>query len=493
MRTMETLSALVSVCALFGCAAQSSTAPKEAASGGEDAGAGTAPTPAAGKAMVRIVHASTDAPNVDVYAKGSSTPIVGGIGYGQTSSWIEVDSGSVEVELRASPSTSTSPLLYTTGPLTIPDQSNVTAVAAGLVASSNSGDSFRVIPLVNGYGPAAPETARVRVLHAGADAPAVDLDLGNDNPAAPEVTALARFGDTGESGITLPAGQSIALGIDVGGARVTAFTTPSLSDGGDLLVIATGLLGSLARQSSGFALLLVGPNGNLGFVKQDPIVYALHASPDAPEVDAFVGEGKLIDGLSFGKLSAPIQVQPGAYPIDLFGHTPGSVRPAGEPVLSQSSGALAAGERYLAIATGFVAPPTGAKPLQLAVLREAFELGDARACLRAVHESPDAPAVDIGVVAGTSISPVLYAGLSFGDSSIEGGLEASPGQLPIGVATAGNDNRIVAQFRLTATAGQRAFVIAEGALSPPTGAQAFRLGVVDTVANPWAVTHVFPQ
>jgi hypothetical protein len=489
MKTTHILSALFSACMVAACGGPGNDSSANAPPGTNPG----APTPAAGKAMIRIVHASPDAPRIDVYAKGDAMPLVAGIGYGQTSAWVEVDSGTVEVELRASPSTSTSPLVYTTGPLTVADRADLTAVAAGLVGSSGADESFRVIPLVNAFDAAAPGTARVRVLHAGADAPTVGIDVGNDDPAAPEVTGLARFQDTGAAGVALPSGKSTALGIDVGGARVTAFTPPSLTDGADILVIATGLLGSLAREPSGFALLVVGPNGNLGFVRQDPIVYALHASPDAPEVDAFVGDQKLIDGLAFGKITAPIQVQPGAYSIDLFAHRDGQVRPAGTPVLSQSSGTLAAGQRYLVVATGFLAPPTGAQPLQLDAVREAFTLGDTSARLRAFHESPDAPAVDIGVVAGKSISPVLVGDLSFGESSPESGLAAPPGTLPIGVAAAGQDAAIVAHFAVTATSNQRAFVIAEGALAPAQGTQGFRLCVVDTVANPWTVAHLFPQ
>jgi hypothetical protein len=526
MRRIQPLGLLFSLCAIAGCTVGGSTpapgsrqtgpapagggpgsnaAPGNTPAPGNGSGSGSAtsadagsaggslPTPPAGKAMIRVVHASPDAPNVDVYAAGNSTPIVTGLGYGQTSAWIEVDSGTVGVELRASPSTATSPLVYATGPLTIADQADITAVAAGLAASANADDSLRVIPLINSFAATAPMTARVRVLHAGADAPTVDLDVGNQNPTAPAVTGLARFADTGASGVALPSGQALALGIDVAGARVTAFTTPELADGADILVVATGLLGSLARQSSGFSLLIVGPNGNLGFVQQDPLVYALHASPDAPEVDAFVGENKLIDGLSFGQLTAPMQVQPGTYQVDLFPHADGPTRPAGAPVLSQPVGSLAAGQRYLAVATGFLTPPAGAQPLQLGAIQENFTLGDTGARLRAIHESPDAPAVDIGIVALNSIAPVLFGGLAFGASSPDTGLAATPGQLPVGVAPAGMDNTIVSRFTIPATSGQRAFVIAEGALSPPPGDQAFRLGVIDTVTSPWTVKHVFPQ
>lgn len=95
-------------------------------------------------------------------------------------------------------------------------------------------------------------------MHAGADAPAVDLDVGNDDPTKPEVSGLARFTDTGAAGIALPAGQRLAIGVAKDSSRVTSFTTPKLPDGGQLLVIATGLLGGQANGA--FALLGIGPN-----------------------------------------------------------------------------------------------------------------------------------------------------------------------------------------------------------------------------------------
>ncbi len=443
--------------------------------------------------MIRIVHASADAPAVDAYAKGSTSPIVTGLAYGQTSSWIEVDSGTVEVELRASPSKSTDPLVYTTGALTLADQSDVTAVAAGLLASDDASNSFRVIPLANNFAAATPGTTRVRILHAGSDAPAVDLDVGNDDPANPEVKALARFSDTGEAGIALPSDTSLAIGIDVGGARVTQFTTPALADGKDLLVIATGLLADLPRQTSGFGLLVVGPNGNLGMISQDPTIYTLHASPDASAVDAYVGETKIIDDLAFGKLTAPIQVQPSTYSVDVFVHQAGTTRPASAPVFSASTGALAAGQRYLTVVTGFAAPKAGQKGLMIDAMREQFTLGSSSAALRADHASPDAPAVDIGVIAGTSLSPVVFGDLSFGGSSAEAGFIATPGTIPTGIATAGNDSSIALKFALPATASERAFVIADGALAPAAGQQAFRLAVVRTESTPWTVSHVFHE
>jgi len=452
------------------------------------------PKPSPGMAIVRVVHASADAPVVDVYVKGSDKPIVTGLTYGQTSGWLEVPPGSYEFELRGGPSKPTDPIAYKTAALTIPAGAKISAVAAGLLGSQDTDSAFRIVPVVEGFDAAGAGNARVRVLHAGSDAPSVDLDVGNDDPAKPEVAGLARFSDTGAAGVALPAGKALAIGIAAAGNRVTAFTTPKLPEGADLLVIATGLLGKLARERDGFALLAVGPNGSIGFIKQDPRVYALHGSPDTPRIDAFVGTSEIIDNLGFGELSGPLQVQPGTYTIDVFAHVAGAERPASAPALSASSGKLEAGERYLTVASGFLASAGSgaASSLRLLAFREGFALGTGKAQLRAVHASPDAPEVDIGLASGTKIDPVLFAGLTFSQASADEGLGASAGHLPVGVTPAGQNSSLVARVTLPATNAQRAFVLAGGALNPQRG-QGFRFFLVDTAASPWTVTTALPH
>ncbi len=313
-----------------------------------------APRPAPGMAMVRAIHASANAPSVDVYVKGSATPVVTNLSYGQTSGWTEVPKGTYAIELRAAPSRPSDPIVYVTSPLAVADGAMVSAIAAGLLGEADTDASLRLLPLVERFDTVSGGQVLVRAVHAGADAPSVDLDVGNDAPKTPELPGLARFTDSGAAGVALPANTALALGIARNGDRVTSFTTPKLPSSGQLLVIATGLLGKLARATDGFALLAVGPNGSVGFIKQDPIVYALHASPDAPAVDAFVGTAELFDNLSFGQISAPSRVQPGNYTIDLFGTTAGAARPDAKPAAQGKTGMLVAGERYLAEATGFL-------------------------------------------------------------------------------------------------------------------------------------------
>jgi len=489
--SFATLAACSLDSAKYGDAPAAPATPSSPAPGAAADPMAPAPTPAAGMAIVRVIHASADAPSVDVYAKGSSTPIVTALSYGETSGWLDVPPGSYEFELRAAPSKPSDPIAYKTSALSITAGEKISAVAAGLLASQDSDSSFRVVPVVEGFGAAQPGSARLRVLHAGSDAPSVDLDVGNDDPATPEIAGLARFADTGAAGVALPAGTPLAIGIAAGGARVTSFTTPKLADGANILVVATGLLGKLARERSGFVLLAVGPNGSIGFVKQDPQLYALHASPDAPRVDAFVGDSEIVDDVGFGELSKPIRVQPGSYIVDLFAHADGSARPSTAPALSAETGALEAGERYLTVATGFLAG-SGAQAIRLVGYRDGFALGSGKPQLRAVHASPDATEVDIGLASASKIDPVLFAGLGFSKSSADEGVGATVGHLPIGVTPAGFDSTLVARFTVPVSTDNRAFVLAAGALETQRG-QGFRLLVVDTAPSRWTVTTVLPH
>jgi len=317
----------------------------------------------------------------------------------------------------------------------------------------------------------------------------VALDVGNDG--SPEVMGFARFADTGSAGLELPANQEVQIGIWAGAplARVTAFTTPELPEGGELFVIATGLLGEHPRGTGGFKLLAVAPGGSIGFIPQNPVVYALHASPDAPSVDLFAGSAMLAENLSFGELSGPIQVPPGAYDLDFYATGTGP----GEPAASASTPALAGGQRYLAIASGFLAGGMGDNPFQLVPVVDELALDPDNARIGVVHASPDAPSVDIGTVSGSMLdTPLLVGDLAFPESAGGEGLAVPPTELTIGVAAAGS-RAPVATFDLTTTAGLRAYAVAAGALAPSEADEPFRLVLVITSEWPWMAAEVLPN
>jgi hypothetical protein len=440
---------------------------------------------------LRVVHASPDAPAVDVYAEGVDEPLLEDVAYGDVTNYLMVPEGTYNIQLRGAGDAASSPPVYETGELTVVEGDVITAIATGFLSSADAADEFRVLPLFEEFA-AAGSAARVRIVHAAPDAPTVAIDVGNDG--TPEINALDRFADSGAEGVELAAGAVLQIGIWAGDplTRVTAFTTPALPAGGELFVIAIGSLESLPREETGFSLLAVGSTGAIGVIGQNPLVYALHAGPDAPAVDIFAGDTELVGNLSFAELSGGIQVPPGSYTLDFFATAPGSDRPGGDPAASFDTPELAAAQRYLAIATGFLSPDMGEEAFTLVAFRDDLDIDESVAKIRAIHASPDAPPVDIGTVSGGEIDQIVFQNLAYPASQPDAGASVPPAALTLGVAQTGSPNP-VATFDVVAEAGLRAFAVAIGALAPGVGEESFRLVLIDTSVGAWTATSVNPN
>jgi len=434
--------------------------------------------------MVRVVHASPDAPAVDVYAKGVSTPLIQNLAYGETSNYLALAAGTYTIELRAAGAPATSAPAFETDPLAVPDGAKITAVAVGRLTSGSADDRFRVLPLVENFADPGSGNAAVRIVHGAADAPTVALDVANDG--APEVTGFERFADTGEAGVALPANTALQLAVWAGTplSRVTVFMTPQLPAGGKLFVVATGLLSELPRSEQGFGLLAVGPEGTIGFIRQNPVVFALHASPDAPPVDIYAGGAPIITNLAFGDVSGAVQVPPGSYTLSF--HAAGS----GTAAASAATPVLEVGQRYLAVASGFLGG-SGGQAFTLLPFADLFSLATSGPQVRVIHASPDAPAVDVGPVSGGTVMPVAdYTNIPFKGASKPAGTVLPSGTLTIGIAATGDTNP-VASFTIGTSSGLRAFAVAAGSLTG--NGEAFRLVVVNTAVFPWTAAEVSPN
>ncbi len=454
----------------------------DAALDGGDAGAA---------ARVRFVHAAPGAGSVDVYVTGVARPIATNVTYGSTTPYVALQGGSYTFDLRAAGSSASATPLLTTPAIDVVAGTGYTAVAEGNIASSAASDAFRVAAYPELFAPTtAPGKARIRVVHAAYDGPTVALDIGNDDPKAPEVTALAPFDDTGPTGIEIDAGAAVQIGVVVNGATLTAFTTPKLDDKADVFVVATGLTSKLSRDPLGLAALAVLPDSSSLLIRQNPRLYVLHVSTDAGAVDVFNGNKEVIDDVSYGSLSL-VQVPPGVATLDLFAGAAGpTTRPVGAPAASVTSAALEAGNNYLGVLAGTIM--TATKTLGLTTLAEGFDLTKtSQSLLRAVHGSRDTAKVDVGLVttAGTLDTPPAFPGLAFGDASGATGTVVPVGTETLGAAATGTTSTL-AEFGVTTTAGQRAFAVVGG--SSAGGAHPLELFVVDTVGVFWSV-HAIPQ
>lgn len=132
---------------------------------------------------------------------------------------------------------------------------------------------------------------------------------------------------------------------------------------------------------------------------EDAQVRVVHASPDAPAVDVYVNGDAAIEGLEFGSASDWTMLPAGDYEVQ--------VAPAGtsaDDAVIEATLTLESGMAYDVAAIGLLADIEAAVyPVDLSAV------GDGKARVRAVHASPDAPAVDVAVTDG----PVLFKGAEF--------------------------------------------------------------------------------
>lgn len=118
-----------------------------------------------GAAMVRVVHASPDAPAVDVYVDG--TLAVEGLAFPNGTDYLELPAG--EHQVQVTPSGSAPEEAVIDAPVTVDGGMAYTIAAVGTVAE--------IQPLVLEDNLSEPEMgkAHLRIVHASPDAPAVDV------------------------------------------------------------------------------------------------------------------------------------------------------------------------------------------------------------------------------------------------------------------------------------------------------------------------------
>ena len=106
-------------------------------------------TPAAGTAHVRLIHASPDAPPVNVAVSGTNTNVFTGVAYRNFGPYTPVPAGTYSLDVKVNASGAT---VLTIPGLKLEARTVYTAVAVGLAGNG----TLKVIPLVDAPAPAAP-------------------------------------------------------------------------------------------------------------------------------------------------------------------------------------------------------------------------------------------------------------------------------------------------------------------------------------------------
>jgi hypothetical protein len=120
-------------------------------------------------AMLRVVHASPDAPAVDVYLDG--TPVLERFAYGERTQYLTVPAGSRRVTITAAGAPD---VVVFDAAVTLDLEQAYTVVATGLLAGE---PAFAPLVLVDTIDLPAAGKARVRFVHASPGTPAVDIAL----------------------------------------------------------------------------------------------------------------------------------------------------------------------------------------------------------------------------------------------------------------------------------------------------------------------------
>ena len=182
-----------------------------------------------GDARVRVVHASPDAPAVDILVNGS--PAIENLKFGNVSPYAPLPAGVYDVEVV--PTGLSAPVvidLTGTNAVNLFYNRDYTAIAVGNLSSISP------ILLADDNRPVAKSSARVRFVHASPDAPAVDIAVTGGPILFPNV-AFKGVGDY----VTVPAGQ-YNLEVRLAGTSTVALSVPGVMlDGGTVYTVyATG-------------------------------------------------------------------------------------------------------------------------------------------------------------------------------------------------------------------------------------------------------------
>ena len=361
---------------------------------------------------LQAVHASPDAPAVDITAAGGDVVLFDGVEYGQSGA-VEVDAGTYTVQIRGDTDSNDGDVVAEYE-VTLEGGTVYTAFAAGYLTTDDepANTPFNLLVTTPSGRGAAPEPepadGRVRVAHMSPNAPNVDVYLDGD--AVLEDVAFGAVSNylsvpAGDHDVTITAAGDPDTEVFSGAVPVAAET--------DYTITASGEIGEDADQP--FEPLIV-EDDNSSLDDDTARLQAFHVSPDAPAVDitAASGDVVLFDGVEYGQAGV-VEVDAGTYTVEIRGDTESN---DGDVVASYEL-TLESGTVYSAFAAGYLTPDDepGDQPFNLLVSTAdgrgpAPEPEPTNGRIRVAHMSPNAPNVDVYLNEDVVLQDVPFGAVS---------------------------------------------------------------------------------
>jgi len=244
---------------------------------------------AAGESRIQVVHAAYGAPTVDVYltapdAELSSASATLTLAYGEDSGQVDVETGDYRIRLTGAGDDA---VIFDSGTVSLADGDDYIIAATNNVAA-NSANSPVTLQVSDGEATTlindADAGADVRVVHAVADAPNVDVTL--NDAADPQIAGLAFLSATDYLNL-----EAAEYSIDVaaaGGSPVVLEDLPlEVENAMSYSVYAVGELSTIGLQ------VLTEERRS---VATEAKIQLVHAAPSAGNVDIYVTETDDISG-----------------------------------------------------------------------------------------------------------------------------------------------------------------------------------------------------
>jgi hypothetical protein len=420
-------------------------------------------------AMVRVAHASPDAPAVDVYVDAppdDADPTIEGVEFADVTGYLGIPEGAHEVTITAAGTTEAVPPT----PLSVELGDDPYTFGAIGELSPESEAGFTVDVYKDDLSPLDEETGRVRAYHAVPDAPPVDVRVV-DGPTLASDLAFATESDNAEVPADTypvamyPAGadEPVLGPVDVAvreDQALTVFAMGNLEpEDGEPALRPVPAYADTAPFENGMA----GDRGG-----GDTKVRVAHLSPDAPAVDVYVdampGESDpTVAGLSFTDVTGYLELPAGEYEVTI---TPAD---CDDPVPPTPIDLELRGEDYTVAAIGELSPEGDEPAFTVDVIEDKLgRLDDGTGRVRAYHAVPDAPEVDVRVVDG----PTVASDLAFGE--VGPNAEVPADTYPVAVYPAGADDPVLGPVDVEVRDGEGLTVFAAGNLDPEANEPEFQ-------------------
>ena len=353
------------------------------------------PPPVVVNASLQVVHASIDAPDVNVNANGSAA--VTGLSFAQASEVLSLAPATYSVAVDAIlPGDSTATVI---GPvdLTLAEAMRYTVFAVGKVAD----ETLEPIVVTGTTADVAAGKIRLQVVHAAASAPEVDIHVTAPDAELGSPLATLMFKDSTDYVEVDPGQYQVRIALP--GTDTVVFDSGSLdlSTAGTDLVVAA--IDSRFSGESPVSLLAVGQDGSeidILDANATSSVRVVHNVSDAPAVDVIVNDAiTLVNALAFPDFTDYVPVAPDTYNVKVAADADNSV------VVIDADLTLAAGAYYSVLAVGALGEST-VEPLVLADIPRRIAT---EAQVRIIHGSTLAGNVDIYVTATEDISEATPA------------------------------------------------------------------------------------